>query len=134
MQVIILKKKTKILGSIWIVAALLNVGLNIVLVPYIGIIAAALTTLLTYILVFIAIAAYTHQYLRFHIDVVNLLKILGASLVMSFVIILIAPASVLSILGTVALSVIVYGAVMIGLRGFSNEEYAFFKTLLRKGT
>jgi O-antigen/teichoic acid export membrane protein len=36
-QIIVLEKKTKITGAIWVMAAILNLGLNLIFVPYIGI-------------------------------------------------------------------------------------------------
>ena len=47
MNLIILEKKTKIIGSIWTIAALISL-LNIILVPVFGILAAAAVTLLSY--------------------------------------------------------------------------------------
>jgi O-antigen/teichoic acid export membrane protein len=44
MQILVLEKKTGITGTIWIVAAILNLGLNVIFVPRIGILGAAATT------------------------------------------------------------------------------------------
>jgi O-antigen/teichoic acid export membrane protein len=44
-HILTLKKKTTIAGAIWIMAAILNLGLNLILVPYMGILGAAITTL-----------------------------------------------------------------------------------------
>ena len=51
MNLIILEKKTKIIGIIWTIAALISL-LNIVLVPIFGILAAAAVTLLSYLTAF----------------------------------------------------------------------------------
>ena len=50
--VLTFEKRTAIIGTIWVLGAALNIGLNLVLVPYFGIIAAALTTLLGYGFIF----------------------------------------------------------------------------------
>jgi O-antigen/teichoic acid export membrane protein len=47
-NILILEKKTKILGKIWILVAVLNILLCIIAVPLIGIIGAALVTLICY--------------------------------------------------------------------------------------
>jgi O-antigen/teichoic acid export membrane protein len=133
LQVLVLKKKTPLLGTVWISAAVLNVGLNVLLVPHLGMIGAALTTLVAYVLVFVVIATYALRFLYFHIDVKSVLKSLCASLVMSLVIVYLAPTGYPHIIGTLLLSLIVYVAVLAGLRGFSSNELAFFKTLLQKG-
>lgn len=45
-----LRKQTAILGWIWITCAILNFGLNLILIPYLGIVGAALTTFLAFLL------------------------------------------------------------------------------------
>jgi O-antigen/teichoic acid export membrane protein len=59
MIVLTFEKRTGIIGTMWILGAVLNISLNLVLVPYFGIIAAALTTLLGYGFVFGVTAIYS---------------------------------------------------------------------------
>ena len=47
-QILLLEKKTKMMGYIWVFAALINVGLNIIMIPYWGILGAAFSTLVAY--------------------------------------------------------------------------------------
>ena len=47
-HILVVAKKTRITGLIWIAAAVVNLGLNIVAVPRFGILGAALTTLIAY--------------------------------------------------------------------------------------
>jgi O-antigen/teichoic acid export membrane protein len=62
--VLTFEKRTGIIGTIWILAAALNIGLNLALVSYFGIIAAALTTLLGYGVVFGLTAIYSIRRIR----------------------------------------------------------------------
>ena len=73
-QIINLVKKTKITGAIWMIAAVLNLGLNIVVVPYIGILGAAITTLIAFALAFGLTAYYSFEYFKFDIDIGFILK------------------------------------------------------------
>ena len=62
--VLTFEKRTGIIGTIWILAAALNIGLNLALVSYFGIIAAAQTTLLGYGVVFGLTAIYSIRRIR----------------------------------------------------------------------
>jgi len=53
-----LKKKTAIIGTVWMAAAALNFGGNLVLIPLFGILGAALTTLLAFVFAFMLTAVY----------------------------------------------------------------------------
>ncbi len=52
-NVLIIEKKTKMLAAIWIVSAAVNVIMNILLIPRIGIMGAAYATLVSYAVLFI---------------------------------------------------------------------------------
>ena len=68
LMVIMLKKKTAVIGTIWILSAALNFGLNLVLIPYLGLIGAALTTFLAYLLAFVLITHYSLRELTFDVN------------------------------------------------------------------
>jgi O-antigen/teichoic acid export membrane protein len=130
-QVIVLKKKTKIIGAIWIVAAILNLGLNIAFVPYIGILGAAITTLLAFILAFILTSFYSFKYFTFDVDFGFILKSILASVVMSLVIIEWNPVGVLNVLIVIGVCAVVYAMILLLLRGVKKEEITFFKELFK---
>ena len=78
-QILVLEKKTTITGTIWIVAAVLNLGLNIIFVPRIGILGAAATTLVAFFLAFILSVYYSFKYLVFDVNATFILKCIVAS-------------------------------------------------------
>lgn len=84
-QVIVLtfEKKTAIIGVMWMLGATLNIGLNLVLVPYFGIIAAAAAALVGYSFVFGVTAIYSVQYMMLGVDFGFILKSILASIVIS---------------------------------------------------
>ena len=129
LQVMVLKKKTKIVGAIWIVAAILNLGLNLIFVPYIGILGAAITTLFAFILAFILVTYHSFKYLRFDIDLNFILKSVFASIVMSLVIIKWNPTELLNVLIVIGVCAVVYAMILLLLRGVKKEEITFFRGL-----
>jgi O-antigen/teichoic acid export membrane protein len=132
-QILVLEKKTGIAGTIWIVAAALNLGLNIIFVPRIGIVGAAATTLFAYSLAFILSAYYSFRHLVFPVDVTFILKCLIVSAIMGVVVIggsqmSSGPVGIILLVG---ISALIYGAGLFILRGFKKEEIHFFRALLR---
>jgi len=128
-QGIVLAKKTKITGTIWMIAATLNLGLNIVFVPYLGIIGAAVTTLLAFVVGFALTAYYSFKYLPFDIDFSFITKSVFASIIMSSVIIKWNPAGTLNIITTIGICAIVYSMILLLLKGIKKEEIRFFREL-----
>ena len=126
-QGLYLAKRTDISGKIWITAAVLNLGLNIVFVPYIGMIGAAITTLIAFTLVFTLATYYSFKYIRFDIDFRFILKSIFASIVMSLVIIKWSPIGLLNVLTVIGVCAGVYSVILLRLKGVKKEEIAFFK-------
>ena len=133
-EILVLEKKTSITGTIWILAAVLNLGLNIIFVPRIGIMGAAATTLVAYSLAFILSAYYSFKYLVFPVDGSFILKCLVASAIMGVVVIIGGSqmsGGLVGIILLVGISALIYGAGLFILRGFKKEEIRFFRGLLR---
>ncbi len=128
-QIISLVKRTKITGAIWMVTAVLNLGLNIIVVPYIGILGAAITTLIAYALAFVLTTYYSFKYFKFDIDLSFILKSIFASIVISLVIIKWEPIGVLNVLIVVGVCAAVYAVILLLLKGIKKEEIKFFKQL-----
>ena len=134
MQVLVLEKKTGITGAIWIVAAVLNLGLNIIFIPRIGIVGAAATTLIVYSLAFIISAYYSFKYLTFDVSAAFILKCIVVSTIMGGFIVLWTPqmsGGLVGIMLLMGISALIYGAGLLVLRGFKKEEVHFFRGLLR---
>ncbi len=131
-QILVVTKKTKIIGLIWIIAGVVNLGLNIVVVPFLGIVGAALTTLFAYLLAFIMGSYYSFREFKFDMDWRFVLKSTIASLVMAFIICQINPSSGLATIVTVVIGVSIYAVFILLLRGFKKEEFIFLRGLLRR--
>jgi O-antigen/teichoic acid export membrane protein len=130
-QIIVLEKKTKITGAIWIIAAILNLGLNLIFIPYMGILGAAITTLLAFALALILISFYSFKYIKFDFDFRFILKSIFASIVMSLVIIQWNPVGISNVLIVIGICAAVYATILLLLKGIKKEEIAFFRELFK---
>lgn len=130
-HILVVTKKTRILGTIWVMAAVSNLGLNIIVVPYMGILGAAITTLLAFTLAFILTIFYSFKYIKFDIDFGFILKSIFASVAMSLVITWWNPVGLLNVLIVIGVCAVVYATILLLLKGIKKEEIDFFKGLFR---
>ena len=130
-QILILFKKTKIFGTIWIIAALLNIGLNFIFIPKFGILGAAITTLIAYLLAFFLIWYYSFKKFKFDIDWQFILKSVIASALMGLFIFWFNPVGLLKTIIAIILGLIIYGILIFLLKGFSKKEIKFLKSFLK---
>jgi len=128
-HIIILEKKTAIMGSLYTVAAVLNLSMNLGLIPLIGIVGAATATLLAFIFIFAVGTIYSFRYLKFDLDLGFLFKSVFASAVMSLAIVIWKPEGLSSVIIVVGVSAIIYLGALLILRGMTREELQFFKGL-----
>lgn len=131
---LILTMKTKVISAIWIISALVNLGLNIILVPRLGIEGAALGSLITFSLVCGIGSYYSFKEIKFAIDWGFIVKSLIASILMAIVVWLMRPQNALFTAITVLVGVAGYGLAIFLLRGFAREEISFFRRLLVRNT
>ena len=131
-HVISLVKKTRILGIIWIIAGLVNLSLNIIFVPKIGILGAAITTLIAFGIVTTVTAYLSFKYITFDIDWIFILKTIVASIVMCIVIRYINPIQLLDVLLCIGIGAGIYAIILFLLKGFTREEIKFFKEILTR--
>lgn len=130
-NILILEKKTKLIGFTLVITAVLNLTLNILLVPHFGIIAAAAATLISYIFAFVVTLHYSLKYFDFRFKFRFVLKSVVASILVSLIIVLINPTGVLNTLAVIGLSVVVYVSSIIILKGITKKEIKFFKELVQ---
>jgi len=114
------------MSAVWAIGALMNFGLNLLLIPFLGIIGAALTTLLAFACTFALTTAFSFQSFRFNISASFIVKSVCASLVMSLVLLFWGPAGLLALLEALPLSATVYLATLFVLGGLTIQEIRFF--------
>jgi len=124
--VIMLFKQTKIIGISTAVAGLANLILNILFMPYFGIIVAAITTLISYAILGGTMYYYSRKYIKFEIDWLFIIKSILASIIMIFVIYLINPVGIINILLSVVTGALIYFCLLFLLNGFNTKEIKSF--------
>jgi O-antigen/teichoic acid export membrane protein len=130
--VLTFEKRTAVIGTMWILAAVLNIGLNLVLVPYWGIMAAALTTLLGYGFVFGVTAIYSVRNMRLDVDFGFILKSIFASIVISSFVLVWHASGFLNISALIVICAVAYTAILFVLKGFTASEIRFFSSFLTR--
>jgi O-antigen/teichoic acid export membrane protein len=113
------------------IAAGLNVILNIILIPRMGITGAALATLIAYAVLGVLAVKVSSRYFKFDIDLRSIVKTVFASAAMAFCIWLIHPNSLGMVAVSVVAGIIVYSAAMLIVKALSKGELAFFSTLVK---
>ncbi|MEI7424914.1 MAG: flippase [Candidatus Staskawiczbacteria bacterium] len=131
-QILVLKKKTHVSGSIWLIAAVLNFGLNFILIPIFGILGASITTLIAYAFAFSATYYYSFKEMKFEIDWTSIFKNFLATTLMSLLVIAFWPIGSYKTILAIIIGIIVYGIMTILLKTFSKKETIFLKELFKK--
>ena len=129
-NIIILEKKTKILGYIWISVAVLNIILNIISVPYLGIYGAGLATLICYFFAFSVTLIYSNKYAKLPFDYKSIFKIIIASLIMGVFVKFVNPSGIINILIVILIAVLIYFVVLFILKGINKKEIDLIKSMI----
>jgi len=129
-QVIILERKTRITGNIWIICAVSNLLMDITFGFYWGIMGIALTSLLVYIFAFTITLYYSYNYIHSELYVWFLVKSILTGTMMSLIVILLNPQKPLDILFASILALLFYYIVLWKLGGIQEKELIFFRDFL----
>jgi O-antigen/teichoic acid export membrane protein len=132
-QILLLKKKTPIIGYIWIFAAIINLILNILLVPVIGIVGAAITTLIGYGILFTLTFYYSRRYIRFNPDTIYIIKSVVASIIMGVVLIFLMPKNFIGLVITIIVGAVTYLTVLALIKGIDKQEIKFILKMFQIG-
>jgi len=124
-------KKTKVMGISSITAAAVNFGLNLIFIPWLGILGAAITTLIAGIVDVGIRANFALRHFTFPVDWVFIMKSIGASVIMALGIWYFSPSGVVEIMLSVIGGAIVYGVIIILSGGVKKSELKFFKGLIK---
>ncbi|AAM07117.1 lipopolysaccharide biosynthesis protein [Methanosarcina acetivorans] len=127
-KIVVLEKKTSIGAKIWLISALINIALNVVLIPSFGIISAAFTTLLAFTVSLILILRSTRSF-KIYVDYRSVLKIIVSSLIMSVILVLNNPSTLIEIFFTIIICAIAYFIVLHIFKTFEYEETIIKKKL-----
>ncbi len=129
-NIINLVNKTRLNIYIQIFSAILNVILNICLIPSIGIVGAAIATLVSYTLMVMMCIHVSFKHFVFDLNLNFILKSILASSIMYESIFYISPSNIIGLVESVITGAIVYFVIMILIKGISENEINKIKNLL----
>lgn len=125
-------KMTKYNLHINIFAAFINVISNLILIPFIGILGAALATMISYIAMVVLCIYVSFKYISFNLDYRFITKCIVSSLIMFGVVFSLSLSSIMEIVFGVVAGFISYFSIMILINAFSKKELAFIKAYMKK--
>jgi O-antigen/teichoic acid export membrane protein len=123
-------KKTYLEVILLSTTAILNIGLNLLLVPRMGILGAALATLIAYMILGILTVIVAFKYFKFDLNLPFIFKSIFASAVMALAIWLLSPSGFISIAASILLGIVIYFVIIFILKGFSKNELVMVKDLV----
>jgi len=123
--------KTRITVGLLSVAAVLNVVFNLLLIPRIGILGAAVATLVAYGVLGMLTLVVTRRYLKFDLNLPFIAKSILSSGIMALCIWLINPQTLWTVLLSIVLGGVIYFAVLWAIKGFSKGEITFFANFVK---
>jgi len=129
LYVICLIEKTNVMPIIVFMGALINITLNLILIPTVGIMGAAIATIVSYSMLALIVVTWAKKEVGYIIDPVFLSKIILAS-TLTYVLIRLFPInSFIDIIFIVIAGSLLYLTCLVLLRTFSNEEKTFIVVL-----
>lgn len=131
--VLMLARKTTTVSILYTITAVVNLAMNLILVPSMGIIGAAIATLASFTIHFVMLYALGTKELTFDIDLKFIMKSFISAIVMSAVIYFFNSVGLVNLLISVVVGAVVYFIVLVLLRGFARHEYSFLRTLIKPG-
>ena len=130
-MILTLFKETNKSAVIYGISASVNLVLNIILVPIIGIVGAAIATLITFMVHLLVVSTVSFKRVSYDIDFKFITKSITASIIMAFVVWKLNPIGAVDILISIGIATIIYFGVLILLRGFTSDEFKFLKDLVK---
>jgi len=121
-----LAKKTELNLILLGTSACSNIILNIILIPCIGILGAAIATLISYAVLALLTVFVSFKYLKFDIDWSFIVKSIVASIAMALLILKLNPIGVFQVLASIGFGAVVYFILIILLKGVTKTELKFF--------
>ena len=113
------------------ISAGLNIGLNLLFIPRMGILGAAIATLIAYGVLGMLTLIVTRRYLKFDLSLLFIAKSILASTVMTLCIWLINPESISMVIVSILAGITIYFGMIMLIKGLSRQEMKFFATFIR---
>ena len=116
-----------------LISAIVNVILNLILVPICGYMVAAVTTFLGYLLYFVLSRIGTRKYTQWSLPLITYIRIAGSALIMALIIYIFKRLFIINIMTLfllIIMGVIVYGILLL-IFGEIKEEFEKIKEIVK---
>jgi len=127
MYIILLVKQTKWLPLMILGATVISVGINITLIPIIGIIGGAIATIASYFVLATIVTVWTRKAISYRFDLKFLIKVIAAALLMALCLYFLNAKSVLGIMIAIIAGTVIYGCALLLMRAFSQQDKRLVK-------
>ncbi|MCK4403263.1 MAG: flippase [Dehalococcoidia bacterium] len=128
--IILLVQQTKWLPLMIGVAAVTNAGINLALIPKIGIMAAAISTIVSYFILATIVTVWARRTISYKVDLKFLSKVLGATLVMAFCLRFMPTASVYYVALAIIAGVAVFTLGLWLSKAFSTRDRRLIREVI----
>jgi O-antigen/teichoic acid export membrane protein len=128
--IIYLVKKTVWLPVISFGGAAINAGINIILIPRVGIMGAAISTIVSYFVMSAVVTLWAGRVIDYKLDFKFLSKVVLAAALMSGCLWFIEVSSIIGIILVVIGGVVIYGLALFLFRAFSQEDRRIIREAL----
>jgi len=132
-NILVAMAKPQITSRNMIVASILNVVLNLLLIPLYGVIGAAVATFISFFCATLfSLYSLRTQGIVFPVSILARILVAGVALYAGLAVVLtLVPTRSIGVSAVIAVSAgIVYGALLIGMKVLSTSDVQFFKKLL----
>ena len=129
--VIYLVEQTKWLPLMIGIAAATNAGINIALIPKIGIMAAAISSIVSYFILAAIVTVWARRAIGYNMDFKFLGKVIGATIIMAFCLRFIPTTSVWYVILAIIAGAAIFALGLWLLKGFSMQDKKLIKETIR---
>ncbi|MFH1409376.1 MAG: polysaccharide biosynthesis C-terminal domain-containing protein [Nanoarchaeota archaeon] len=130
-QQLLLRNRTKLMGLIFAGGAILNIILNLILIPPFAMVGAAISTLLSYLAIYGAAWYFCRGFFAWHWRFLKLERILAASVIISILFLFINTSSASLKIGALIVAGIIYILLLFFLKVFDKNELEMLKGFLK---
>lgn len=125
-------ERTHVLGTVSVGAAILNVGLNVALIPLIGLVGAAAATLVANVLITGVVIYYASREFEMDIDLRATTKaVLGSAVMWAVLVQLSLPSGIVGLILQIGTGVVIYFGMLIITRGVTRSDIETMVSFVR---
>jgi O-antigen/teichoic acid export membrane protein len=132
MLALYLTGKTNTLAVIFAICSLLNIALNFVLIPHLGMIGAALNTLIAFVILLVLTTITSNKYYKINFEYVRLVKIVIVTFLLYFLAEFFSNYSLLVNIIIKSVIIMLYPTIILLTGFFKKDEIIQMKKMFNK--